>query len=75
MQSGCPDDPETTQTDGGMSGLEGAPVDLGPEEYSDPQAPPGQPLADEQRAVVVYAARNLLNTVDARPGGFAWFSA
>lgn len=61
---------------GGLSGSEHE-VDLqeGDDEPADAEEPPNTPLADEKRATIVYAARNLTNTVDTRPTGTAWFSA
>jgi hypothetical protein len=67
---------EPPHTSDALSGLESEvdPLDT-PDDLGDPEEPPSEPLADENRAIVVYAARNLLNTVDARPVGHAWFSA
>lgn len=65
---------DPAHTHGGMSGNERVPPDLTPQD-SDPEMPPNTPLADEAHAIVAHVARNLLNTIDIRPGGHAWFSA
>ena len=71
--------PQQSEVHGSAAGLSGSEtqVDLddSPDDPTDPEEPPNQPLAGEARAVVVYAARNLVNTVDTRPVGTAWFSA
>lgn len=46
-----------------------------PEGPGDVDIPPTQPLADSKTAIVCRVARNLVNTVDVRPGGHSWFSA
>lgn len=67
---------EPAHSSGGLSGSEEE-VDLVsfPDDPSDPEEPASEPLGDEKKAIVIYAARNLTNTVDARPTGHGWFSA
>ena len=56
----------------GLSGDEDLPHEEDPEESH----PSDASLADEARATAVCrVCRNLWNTIDARPNGYAWFSA
>ena len=58
----------------GLSGEEDQVDDV--DEESDPMDSVPAPARDEQHATLVAnVARRQLNTVDTRPGGFAWFSA
>lgn len=46
------------------------------EDESDAEAAPSPMAKDEIHATIVaYVARRVVNTVDSRPGGYAWFSA
>lgn len=75
-QESTPADEDIIHSAGGLSGSEHeADIQQTEDEPSDPEQPPNTPLADEKRAILVYAARNLTNTIDTRPVGTAWFSA
>ncbi len=41
----------------------------------EPDPQPSELPREPHEAIVVCVARNLLNTVDTRPSGYAWFSA
>lgn len=58
----------------GLSGEEDQDDDRDDEDEPLDSTPP--PPRDEQHATIVaFVARRKINTVDTKPGGFAWFSA
>lgn len=72
--SDLPDESDEIQGEDGLSGEEEESDDQDDEAES--HEPPPAPPRDEQHATIVaYVARRKLNTVDTKPGGYAWFSA
>ena len=68
------DDPEQMHGEAGLSGEEDQPEDT--DEESEPLDDIPNPPKDEMHATVVaFVARRQLNTIDTKPGGYAWFSA
>ena len=68
------DEDDIVEGDDGFSGEEEETDDA--DEEDDVEEPPAPEQSDEDRpALVAYVARRQMNTVDIKPGGYAWFSA